>query len=197
MQTFLKQKQGLPIVGMDLKISKLNGNEPSKNILTVGELHVRAPWIATHYYCPDGAKRFEGFDDFGFWRSGDIVSLDIDGYIKVLDRSKDMIKSGGEWISSIDMETAIAKIPGVKTVAVIGVNHPKWQERPLAIVIPVDGVVLTLEMINEKLRESEFQRWQELDAVEFVDEINLTGVGKVDKLALRERYRDYFMKDIS
>jgi fatty-acyl-CoA synthase len=148
---------------------------------------MRGPWVASEYYQDE--RSAETFQD-GWLYSGDIVTWDEDGYICIVDRAKDVIKSGGEWISTVDLENAIMAIDGVAEAAVIGVTHPRWQERPLACVVLKPGVTLTKEQILEPLR-SGFAEWWLPDDVVFVDEIPKTGVGKFQKRDLRERFKDY------
>ena len=138
------------------------------------------PWIIESY-----AKLADGADRFldGYWRSGDVGVIDKHGYLKITDRLKDVIKSGGEWISSIDMENAISSHPRIREAAVIGVEHPTWQERPVVIAVTDDGTEVPLAEIHALLPA--FARWQLPDTVVYVDAIPRTSVGKVDKKALR------------
>jgi fatty-acyl-CoA synthase len=139
----LKRKQGLPVTGVDIMLLNDKGESQPHDGVSVGEICVRGPWITAQYHdMPDSADRFtEG----GYWRSGDAGTIDKDGYLKLTDRIKDVIKSGGEWISSIDMKNAIMSHRSVAETAVIGVPHPKWQERPVAIVSVKPGQELTAD----------------------------------------------------
>jgi len=141
---------------------------------------LRGPWITESY-----AKLADGADRFldGYWRSGDAGVIDKHGYLKITDRLKDVIKSGGEWISSIDMENAIASHPRIREAAVIGVEHPTWQERPVVIAVTDDGTEVPLAEIHALLPA--FAKWQLPDTVVYADAIPRTSVGKIDKKALR------------
>lgn len=182
----LKRFQGLPIIGVDLKIVDPTGQEMPRDGRSVGEIVMRGPWITESYYqLPDNAERFLD----GWWRSGDVGVIDQHGYLKITDRLKDVIKSGGEWISSIDMENAILDSPNVKEAAVIGVPDEKWDERPVAYVVANDGAEVTRESIIETLSER-FAKWQMPDEVNVVDEMPRTSVGKLDKKMLRKNWED-------
>jgi len=156
---------------------------------TMGELEVRGPWISSAYYeAPEAADRFTSD---GWFRTGDIASIDPRGYIRIRDRSKDVIKSGGEWISSIALETALAGHPAVLEAAVVGVPHPRWVERPIALVVRRPECACSAAELHAFL-ESSFPRWWLPDGIEFVDAIPKTTVGKTLKRALREQYDDYY-----
>ena len=156
---------------------------------TMGELEVRGPWIASAYYeSPESADRFT---NDGWFRTGDIVTIDERGYIRICDRSKDVIKSGGEWISSVALETALAGHPDVLEAAVVGVPHPRWDERPLALVVRREGRTATAESLRAYL-EPQFPKWWLPDSFEFVDAIPKTTVGKILKRTLREQYCGYY-----
>ena len=155
---------------------------------TMGELEVRGVWIASAYYNrPDAADRFT---DDGWFKTGDIVTIDEIGYVKIQDRTKDLVKSGGEWISSVDLENAIMGHPAVAEAAVIAIPHPKWDERPLAAVVLKQGQTATADDIKNYLAEH-VAKWWVPDAVEFIDEVPKTSVGKFKKTALREMFKDY------
>jgi len=184
----LKRCQGLPVTGVDIRIVDAEGDDLPFDGVSQGEVIVRGPWIIERYHkLDDDADRF--FD--GYWRTGDVGTIDRNGYLKLTDRLKDVVKSGGEWISSIDMENAILGHPQVLEAAVIGVEHPKWQERPVAIVVPVEGVTLTLDDVNSVL-EGAFAKWQMPDTVVFVDRLPRTSVGKLDKKVMRVQYADTY-----
>lgn len=185
-----QKKQGLPVAGVEMKIVGADGTPTPHDGQTVGELLIRGPWIASSYY--NDSRTAECFRD-GYWISGDAGTIDQHGYIKITDRVKDMIKSGGEWISSIDLENAIMACPAVLEASVIGLPHPKWQERPLAL------VVLRTEARQKTTKEdilqfigARFAKWQLPDEVLFVDSIPKTSVGKFSKKIMRERYADFF-----
>jgi len=152
-----------------------------------GELQCAGPWIAAGYYGGDGAEQFT---DDGWLKTGDVAVIDHHGYIRLVDRTKDVIKSGGEWISSVDLENEIMGHPAVAEAAVIGVPHPKWAERPLACVVLRPGESLTKEELLTYL-EDKVARWWLPDDVAFVDEIPKTSVGKFSKKDLRDRFEGY------
>lgn len=158
---------------------------------SVGELEVRGPWVASAYY--NSEQGAESFTDDGWFRTGDIVSIDSQGYVRIEDRAKDLIKSGGEWISSIALETALMGHPAIAEAAVIPVHHPKWSERPLAVIVPVEGKSVTLEEVRSFL-EPHFASWWLPDAIEITDAIPRTSTGKWKKSVLRETYKDYRLK---
>jgi fatty-acyl-CoA synthase len=182
----LKRKQGLPATGIDIAIRNPKGVDLPHDGLSVGEICVRGPWITAKYHgMPDSADRFT---DDGFWRSGDAGTIDQFGYVKLTDRIKDVIKSGGEWISSIDMENAIMAHPSVLEAAVFGVPHPKWHERPLALVVVRSGHELSADVVRKHLA-SQFAKWQLPEQVIFTNAIARTSVGKIDKKLLRVDYQ--------
>jgi fatty-acyl-CoA synthase len=156
--------------------------------VTVGELEVRGPWVAASYYnLPEEAQKWS---PDGWLRTGDMGHIDEYGYLKIVDRSKDLIKSGGEWISSVDLENALMGHPAVKEAAVIGVAHPKWQERPLAVVVLNEGAQAHAAELREFLA-AKFAKWQLPDGFVFAAEIPRTSVGKFRKTALREQFVDW------
>ena len=157
-------------------------------IETFGDLHVRGPWIASAYYnTPDDDKKFT---EDGWFRTGDIVTIDEKGYIEIKDRTKDVIKSGGEWISSVALEGTLMGHPAVAEAAVIAIADAKWTERPLACVVLKEGKQATPEELN-KFLEPHFAKFWLPDAYEFVKEIPKTSVGKFKKSALREMFKNY------
>jgi fatty-acyl-CoA synthase len=143
--------------------------------------------VASSYFNAPAADH--GFTPDGWLRTGDIVTIDADGFIQITDRAKDLIKSGGEWISSVALENALVGHPAVAEAAVVAVPHPKWDERPLAVVALKPGRTVTAAELREYLAPS-FTKWSLPDAFEFVDEIPHTSTGKLLKSALRERFRD-------
>ena len=151
----------------------------------MGELEVRGPWVAAAYY--DDPEQADRWTDDGWFRTGDIVSMHPRGFIQIKDRSKDVIKSGGEWISSVDLENAIMAHPAVAEAAVIAIPDEKWQERPLAAVVLKQGQSATPDELRAHL-EGKFVKWWLPDRFEFVDEIPKTAVGKFRKTALREMF---------
>ncbi|QYA99622.1 long-chain-fatty-acid--CoA ligase (plasmid) [Rhodococcus sp. USK10] len=184
----LKRFQGLPTSGVDIRIVDAEGNDLPHDGKSVGEVLVRGPWVIERYHkLGDDSDRFLD----GYWRSGDVGTIYPNGYFKLTDRIKDVVKSGGEWISSIDMENAIVGHPLVQEAAVVGIAHPKWQERPLALIVPVEGAELTRDDIVSVL-EGSFAKWQFPDTVLFVDELPRTSVGKLDKKVMRARHADIY-----
>ena len=188
-QLALSGKQGLLVPGLEMKLVDDKGAELAWDGRQRGELLFRGPWIASEYY--NDPRTLDAFID-GWYHSGDIATVDQDGYIQIVDRVKDMVKSGGEWISSVDLESAIIAHPAVLEAAVIGIPHPTWQERPLACVVPKAEYRGSLDQaqILDFLRDK-FARWWLPDHVVFLEEIPKTSVGKFDKKALRERFKDY------
>jgi fatty-acyl-CoA synthase len=151
----------------------------------MGELEIRGPWVAAGYYeTPEQADRWT---DDGWFRTGDIVSFDPKGFIQIKDRSKDVIKSGGEWISSVELENALMGHPAVLEAAVIAIPDAKWDERPLAAVVVREGETVTPDELREFLAPN-FAKWWLPDRFEFVEEIPKTAVGKFRKTALREMF---------
>jgi fatty-acyl-CoA synthase len=155
----------------------------------MAELEIRGPWVASSYYnAPESADRFT---DDGWFKTGDIASIDARGYIAIRDRSKDVIKSGGEWISSVALENAIMGIAGVAEAAVVGIAHPRWDERPLALVVLCDGAKCSADDIRAHLA-NRFPKWWVPDAIELVSAIPKTSVGKFNKREIRERYQGHY-----
>ena len=183
----VRAKQGYPVAGVDIRAVDEQGLEVAWDGRTMGELQVRGPWVARSYYeHPEGAVQFTAD---GWFRTGDVVTIDPEGYIQITDRTKDLIKSGGEWISSLDMEGLLMAHPKVLEAAVIAIPHPKWVERPLACVVarPEHRGTVTAEELLDFLRP-QVARWALPDAVVFVDAIPKTSVGKFDKKVLRQMY---------
>ncbi len=185
----VRAKQGMPVVGVEIRAVDEQGREVLWDGKTMGELQVRGPWVIRAYY--NDPRTAEAFQD-GWFRTGDVVTIDPEGYIQIVDRTKDLIKSGGEWISSVDLENALMAHPKVLEAAVIAVPHPKWQERPLAVVVPRPEFKedLTKEELLEFLRPR-FAKWWLPDDIVFVEAIPKTSVGKFDKKVLREQFKDY------
>ncbi|HEV3510433.1 MAG TPA: long-chain fatty acid--CoA ligase [Candidatus Sulfotelmatobacter sp.] len=183
----LRAKQGLASPFIETRAIGIDGEIPWDG-QTAGELEVRGPWVASSYYNLDQSEKWT---PDGWFRTGDVVTIDSEGYIKITDRAKDMIKSGGEWISSIDLENAIIGHPAVKEAAVVAVAHPKWQERPLAVIVLKDGLRITEEELRAFL-EQRFARWQVPDAYVFVNELPHTSTGKLLKTKLRKDFANWF-----
>ena len=181
-------KQGIPTALLEARVTRLDGTPAPHDGMSVGELELRGPWVAAAYYnLPEEASKWTSD---GWFRTGDMGHIDEYGYVKLVDRSKDLIKSGGEWISSVDLENALMGHPGVKEAAVIGVPHPKWQERPLAVVVLNDGAKVHAAELREFLA-AKFANWQLPDAFVFAKEIPRTSVGKFRKMTLREQFLDW------
>ncbi len=181
-------KPGIPPAFLEVRIMKPDGTEAPHDGASVGEIEVRGPWVAASYYnMPEEARKWS---PDGWLRTGDMGHMDEHGYLKLVDRSKDLIKSGGEWISSVDLENALMGHPAVKEAAVIGVPHPKWQERPLAVVVLNPGATAQPAELREFLT-AKFAKWQLPDAFVFANEIPRTSVGKFRKTALREQFSDW------
>jgi len=189
----LQVKQGRAVWGVDLKLVDEEGRDLRHDGETAGRLLVRGPWVAKGYFKGEGGQVV---DDAGWFDTGDIATIDADGFMQITDRAKDVIKSGGEWISSIDLENAAVGHPAVAEAAVIGVSHPKWDERPLLIVVKRADAELTKEAILDYLRDRVIKWWLP-DDVLFVDELPHTPTGKVLKSALRERYGDHELPDVA
>ncbi len=183
----VRVKQGRPAPFMELRA--INGDQEIPwDAKSVGELQVRGPWVAASYFhLPEAADRWTAD---GWLRTGDMVTIDPDGFIKIADRAKDLVKSGGEWISSVDLENALMGHPSVREAAVIGVPHPKWQERPLAVVVLKPGAQATPGELRGFLAQK-FAKWQLPDAFVFDQEIPRTSVGKFRKATLRERFANW------
>ncbi len=158
---------------------------------TFGELQVRGPWIAHRYFKrPDEGEKWT---EDGWLRTGDVVAITPEGFIRIVDRSKDLIKSGGEWISSVDVENAIVGHPAIREAAVIAVPHPRWAERPLAIVVLKDGVQLDPDDLRDYLLKR-FAKWQLPDEFVAVTELPHTSTGKLLKTELRRRFANWQWK---
>jgi fatty-acyl-CoA synthase len=177
---------GLPIFGLDVSVRDDHGREVPPDGETMGDLYVRGPWVAASYWKNSGAEAFES----GWFRTGDVAVRSPHGYFVIADRTKDLIKSGGEWISSVDMENAIMALPGVVEAAVVAIPDQKWLERPLAAVVLKPGAALTLDALREALQAAGWARWQLPDRLEIIDEVPRTSVGKFDKKVLRARFAE-------
>ena len=182
-----KVKQGRVVYGVELKITDDDGNDLPHDGEAFGHLMVRGPWITNGYFKGEGG---EVLDADGWFDTGDVATLDGEGYMQITDRSKDVIKSGGEWISSIDLENLAVGHPDVAEAAVIGIAHPKWDERPLLVIVRNPGSDVTKEAILEFM-EGKIAKWWMPDDVTFVDEIPHTATGKIQKITLREQFAGY------
>jgi fatty-acyl-CoA synthase len=179
-------KQGRALYGVEMKIVDGSGKELPRDGKAFGDLLVRGPWILSQYYKGEGGNPLRD----GWFPTGDVGTIDPDGYLQITDRSKDVIKSGGEWISSIDLENIAMGHPAVMEAAVIGVHHPKWDERPLLVVVKKPGADVTRE---ELLRyyEGRIAKWWLPDDVVFVEQLPHTATGKLSKMMLRDQFKEY------
>jgi fatty-acyl-CoA synthase len=185
----LQNKQGRAIYGVDLRVVGEDGSELPWDGKTIGDLQVRGPWVIRGYFKGEGGDPLRD----GWFPTGDVVNIDPDGYIQITDRSKDVIKSGGEWISSIDLENIAIAHPAVAEAAVIGVQHPKWDERPIVVAVKRPGHEVSREELLG-FYEGKIARWWMPDDVVFVAELPHTATGKLSKLTLREQLKDYRLK---
>jgi len=183
-----KQKQGRPVYGVDAKIVGENGDALARDGIAFGELLVRGPWIIGSYFKDEEASQ-AAFDADGWFRTGDVATIDSESWMQIVDRSKDVIKSGGEWISSIDLENEIMAHPEVAEATVVGLKHVKWQERPVAFVVRIEGSTVTADDLIAFVTDR-VAKWWIPDEIVFVDEIPKTGTGKFDKKVVREKYAD-------
>jgi acyl-CoA synthetase (AMP-forming)/AMP-acid ligase II len=189
-QYALRAKQGLPSPFIEVRAMADDAEVPWDG-QTPGELEIRGPFVAAAYYkLDDDANRWA---KDGWFRTGDVVSIDREGYIKITDRTKDLIKSGGEWISSVDVENALVAHPAVAEAAVIAAPHPKWQERPLAVVVLKNGAEVSADELRSFLA-STFAKWQLPDEFVFVSELPHTSTGKLLKSKLRQTYQRWNWK---
>ena len=183
----LRAKQGVPLPFFEVRAMTENGEAPWDG-RTMGELQVRGPWVAAAYHGSDAEPDKWAAD--GWFRTGDVVTIDEHGYVKITDRIKDLIKSGGEWVSSVDLENALVGHPKVAEAAVIAVPHPMWAERPLAVVVLKPGQSATAEELRDYLAPKFASYWLP-DGIEFVAEIPRTSTGKMLKAKLREQFKDW------
>ncbi len=184
-------KQGKSLFGVDMKIVGDDGQDLPWDGKTFGDLLVRGPWVVKSYFRGEGGDPLRK-DEHGhdWFPTGDVATIDADGYMQITDRSKDVIKSGGEWISSIDLENLAIGHPAVAQAAVIGIAHPKWDERPLLIVVRKAGMDVSKEELLAYY-EGKIAKWWTPDDVQFVDSIPLGATGKLLKTRLREQFKDY------
>jgi fatty-acyl-CoA synthase len=181
----LSLKQGRPLYGVEMKIVDAEGRTLPHDGIAAGDVMVKGPWVMRDYFKNDQPSPLSAD---GWFPTGDVGSIDPDGYLQITDRSKDVIKSGGEWISSIELENVAIGHPGVAEAAVIGVFHPKWNERPLLLVVKKQGAGLTRDEML-KFYEGKIAKWSTPDDVVFVDELPHTATGKLSKKVLRETYK--------
>jgi fatty-acyl-CoA synthase len=181
----VRTQAGLPLPGVQVSIRGIDGKEVPRDGKTMGDLLVRGPWVVDAYYKGEGKEQFT---DDGWFRTGDMAIASADGYFVIGDRTKDLIKSGGEWISSVDMERAIMALPEVAEAAVIAIPDARWQERPLACIVVRPGCTLELPQVHDHLKAAGFATWQLPDRIELIEAVPKTSVGKFDKKVLRARY---------
>ena len=192
-QDRILQKQGRAIYGVDMKIVDSSGAELPWDGKTYGDLLVRGPWILASYY-KGGSPLVPDANGQGWFPTGDVATIDADGFMQITDRSKDVIKSGGEWISSIDIENIAMGHPAVAMAACIGMPHPKWDERPIVAVALKPGTQVTREELLQ-FYEGKTAKWQIPDDVVFLDAIPIGATGKMLKMRLREQLHDYVLPD--
>jgi fatty-acyl-CoA synthase len=187
----IRASQGLVAPGVDVRIVEPGSlDELPWDGDARGELQCSGPWIARDYY--NDPRSGDSFTKDGWLRTGDVATIDPEGYIRLVDRTKDLVKSGGEWISSVELENEIMAHPKVAEAAVVGVPHEKWSERPLACVVVKPGETVTKEEIISFL-EPRVAKWWLPDDVVFIDEVPKTSVGKFSKKTLRDRFADYVL----
>jgi fatty-acyl-CoA synthase len=185
-QMKIRLKQGRSIFGVDMKIVDPDGKDLPWDGKTFGDLHVKGPWVVRAYFKGEGGDPLIN----GWFPTGDVATIDPDGYMQITDRSKDVIKSGGEWISSIELENIALGCPGVHEAAAIGLPHPRWDERPLLVIVRRKDAALTREDVLRHL-DGKIVKWWMPDDVAFVDEIPHTATGKISKMELRARFKGY------
>jgi fatty-acyl-CoA synthase len=190
-QADIRASIGVAVLGVDFRVAdQVTGEEVPWDGTTSGELQVAGPWIAREYYDDDRSP--ESFTADGWLKTGDVATVDHHGYLRIVDRTKDVVKSGGEWISSVELENEIMANPKVAEAAVIGVKHPKWSERPLACVVVKPGETLTRDDVLAWL-DGRVAKWWLPDDVVFIDQIPKTSVGKFSKRDLRDRFADHVL----
>jgi len=190
-QMKIRLKQGRAIFGVDMKIVGEGGKELPWDGKTPGDLYVKGPWVVREYFKGEGGNPLVPDEHgVGWFPTGDVATIDADGYMQITDRSKDVIKSGGEWISTIDIENIAVAHPAVAMAACIGMKHPKWDERPIVAVVKKPGAEVTKEELL-KFYEGKAAKWQIPDDIVFVDSIPLGATGKMLKTRLREMLKDY------
>ena len=186
-QLEIQKKQGRAIYGVDLRIVGEDGKELPWDGSAFGDLQVRGPWVIKGYFKGEGGNPLT---PDGWFPTGDVCTIDPEGYIQITDRSKDVIKSGGEWISSIDLENIAVAHPAIAEAAVIGVKHPKWDERPVVVAVKKPGKEVSRDDLL-KFYEGKIAKWWMPDDVLFVPELPHTATGKLSKLTLRQQLKDY------
>ena len=188
----IRTSVGIVVMGLEMKLVNTEGKEARMDGKEWGEIWLRGPWIASEYY-KDPERSKEAFAD-GWYHTGDVATMDSEGYVRLVDRTKDLVKSAGEWISSVDLENTIMGHPKVAEAAIIGVPHPKWQERPFACVTVVSGQSVTPDELKEFLKDKVKASWWIPDDFVFLPEIPKTSVGKFNKRELRRLYAEGELK---
>ena len=183
--TEVRCQAGIPLTGVDVALRDEQGHDVPWDGESMGNLLVRGPWVIDSYLHGDSPEQFT---EDGWFRTGDVAIGSPNGYFVIADRTKDLIKSGGEWISSVDMEAAIMGMPNVAEAAVVSIPDARWGERPLACVVPRDGTDINLDQVREHLEKQGFAKWQLPDRVEIIEAVPKTTVGKFDKKVLRVRF---------
>jgi 3-(methylthio)propionyl---CoA ligase len=189
----VRAKQGRAVFGVELKIEDEEGKELPRDGKAFGALKVRGPWIASGYYKRSGDDVFESD---GWFNTGDVATICPLGYLQITDRTKDVIKSGGEWISSIELENLAVAHPAIAQAAAISVPHPKWQERPLLVAVLKPGCTATREEVLTFFL-GKVAKWWIPDDVVFVEKLPLTATGKLSKLQLRQQFASHVLPDNS
>ena len=192
----IKAQAGIPVPFVERRVVNEQGegrvDEVPWDGESMGEVQLRGPWVAASYYnLPEEHDKWTGD---GWFRTSDVGTVNAEGYLRIVDRTKDLIKSGGEWISSVDLENALVAHPQIREAAVVAVAHPKWQERPVALIVAHEGATLSPEALREFL-SPKFAKWQLPDAFVFVEELPHTSTGKLLKAELRRRLRDWNWED--
>jgi len=190
-QMKIRLKQGRAIYGIDMKIVNDAGQELPHDGKAYGDLLVKGPWVVREYFKQEGPSPLVD----GWFPTGDVATIDEDGFMQITDRSKDVIKSGGEWISSIEIENIAVGHPRVELAAVIGAAHPKWDERPVLIIELKPGASATGDEILNYLT-GKIAKWWMPDDVVFIDKIPLGATGKINKLSLRQTFKDHKLRSI-
>jgi fatty-acyl-CoA synthase len=188
-QAQIRQCQGRPPFGVELRLVDSNGSTLPEDGETQGDLQIRGHWIVDTYFKADASALTDG----GWFDTGDIATIDADGYIIIRDRSKDIIKSGGEWISTVELENIAIAHPGVANAAAIAARHEKWDERPVLIVVKAEGADPSADELLA-FYDGKVASWQVPDAVIFVDDLPLGATGKVLKIKLREQFGDHLIE---
>ena len=190
-QYAVQNKQGRVLFGVDMKIVDSEGKGLPNDGKAFGDLHVKGPWVTQSYFKGEGGDPLRD----GWFPTGDVATIDPDGYMQITDRSKDVIKSGGEWISSIDLENIAVAHPAIAEAAVIGIAHPKWDERPIVVAVKKPGAAVTREEMLA-FYEGKIAKWWMPDDVVFVEQLPHTATGKLSKLTLRGEFKDYKLPNV-